>query len=174
VSQGVVLRRLGAADAAAYRAVRLAGLADRPASFGSSVEEEQELPLSVFEARVTAPAPAMVLGAFDGPDLAGVARFTVEAGVKKRHIGWMTGVAVLAAHRRRGIASMLVDGVVLHARGHVLVLRTSVEAGNHEARRIYARRGFRSYGLAPRDMMIDGHFFDEDMLTLDLDRPASA
>ena len=173
MSAGVVLRRLEAGDAAAYRAVRIAGLRDRPASFGSSAEEEEALPLSAFEARVAAPAPAIVLGAFDGAALVGMARFTVEPGVKKRHIGWMTGVVVLASHRRQGIASLLVDGLIRHARGCVRVLRVSVETSNHAARRIYAQAGFRSYGVAPRDMMIDGRFYDEDLLTLDLDRPVS-
>jgi len=36
----IVLRRLGAADAAAYRGLRLAGLAESPEAFGSDVATE--------------------------------------------------------------------------------------------------------------------------------------
>ncbi|MFO1147186.1 MAG: GNAT family N-acetyltransferase [Alsobacter sp.] len=165
----VAIRRLAPDEAEAYRAVRLAALADRPASFGSSVEEEAARPLAEFRDRIAVPAPAGVFGAFAGASLAGMARFTLEAGVKKRHIGWMTGVAVLPEYRGQGIARALVGHVVAHARGCALVLRASVETTNAGARRLYASAGFRSIGVEPRSLRIADRFYDEDHLVLDLD-----
>jgi ribosomal protein S18 acetylase RimI-like enzyme len=169
MAESVAVRRLEPDDAEAYRAVRLAALADRPASFGSNVEEEGARPLDEFRNRIAGPAPAGVFGGFVGGELVGIARFTLEPGIKKHHIGWMTGVAVLPNFRGRGVARALVGHVVAHARGCVLVLRASVETTNAEARRLYARAGFRSIGIEPRSMRIDDRFYGEDHLVLDLD-----
>ncbi len=165
----VTVRRLAPDDAEAYRVVRLAALAARPASFGSSVEEEAARPVSVFRDRILEQEPAGVFGGFVDGKLAGIARFTLEPGVKKRHIGWMTGVAVMPEFRGQGVARAIVDHVAAHARGCALVLRASVETTNEAARRLYARAGFRSIGVEPRSMRIDGRFYAEDHLVLDLD-----
>jgi len=66
------IRPLTPADAAAFQALRLAGLAEAPEAFSSSVEEERDLPLAVIAGRLAATADRAMLGAFDGADLAGV------------------------------------------------------------------------------------------------------
>jgi RimJ/RimL family protein N-acetyltransferase len=165
----VVVRRLEPADVAAYKAVRLAGLADAPFAFGSSWEEESVQPDSFFLARIDQPLPAAVFGAFADDTLVGTARFTVEAGLRRRHVGWMTGIAVLPAFRRKGIATDLVGHVVEHARGACLVLRTAVAVANPAAHAIYVRAGFVPYGAEPRALFANGAYFDEVLLSLDVD-----
>jgi hypothetical protein len=46
------IRRLGVADAEAFRAMRLEALAAHPEAFGSSVAEEAAQPAGVFIARI--------------------------------------------------------------------------------------------------------------------------
>jgi ribosomal protein S18 acetylase RimI-like enzyme len=76
---------------------------------------------------------------------------------------------VLPEFRRQGIARALVDHVVAQARTCALVLRASVETTNAKARRLYAEAGFRSLGVERRSLRVDGRFYDEDHLFLDLD-----
>jgi RimJ/RimL family protein N-acetyltransferase len=45
----------------------------------------------------------------------------------------------------------------------------TVAVGNDGARRIYERMGFRSFGIEPRGLLVDGEFVDEEMMVLDLD-----
>lgn len=165
-----VVRTLGPGDVEAYRALRLAALGETPEAFGTDVAEEAALPVSAFLGRIVCDEPGAMFGVFVGTELAAIARFTVEAGRKKRHIGWMTGVAVHRSHRGRGLAGVLVSAVVGHARrSGVVVLRTAVVVGNDAARRVYLAAGFRSFGIEPRALCVGGRYFDEDMLSLDLD-----
>ena len=165
-----VVRRLEAAHVGAYRAVRLAGLADSPHAFGSSYEEESIQPDDFFLARIAEPSPAAVFGAFAGDTMVGTARFTVETGQRRQHVGWMTGISVLPPYRRNGIATALVRRVVEHARGACRVLRTAVAVANPGAHAIYVRAGFVPYGTEPRALFAGGDYFDEVLLTLDVDR----
>ncbi|WP_293854620.1 GNAT family N-acetyltransferase [uncultured Alsobacter sp.] len=166
-----IVRRLEPADVTAYRTVRLAGLADSPFAFGSSWDEESVQPDAFFLARIEEPVPAAVFGAFVGGTMAGTARFTVESGIRRRHVGWMTGVAVLPAYRRQGLASALVSHVVRHARPHCKVLRAAVAVANPGAHAIYVRAGFVPYGMEPRALFSDGTYYDEVLLTRDMDLP---
>ena len=163
-----LIRILEPDDAEAYRAVRLAGIADRPQSFGSAYEEEAARPLADFEARIRSPRPDAIFGAFVGPDLAGVARFTVEPGVRRMHAGFVTGVTVRREFRRRGIAALLLAALIDHARSCVVIVRLGVESSQDEARRLYERAGFRRYGVEPLAMRVDDAYFDEDLMSLDL------
>lgn len=164
-----IIRRLEPADLAAYKAVRLAGLADSPLAFGSTWEEEAGQPDSFFLARITASPPAAVFGAFVDGELAGTARFTLESGIRRRHVGWMTGVTVLAEHRRKGLATALVHHVVAHARGACAVLRAAVAVSNPGAHAIYVLAGFVPYGKEPRALFGEGEYHDEILLSLDVE-----
>ena len=169
-----LIRRLEMPDLAAYKAVRLAGLADAPAAFGSTWDEEAHQPDGFFLARIQAPPPAAVFGAFIGGELAGTARFTVESGIRRRHVGWMTGVTVLPEHRRQGIATALVRHVVDHARGACAVLRAAVAVSNPGAHAIYVLAGFVPYGTEPRALFAEGVYHDEILLSLDVDGGGAA
>lgn len=164
-----LIRRLEPSDLAAYKAVRLAGLADSPFAFGSTWDEEAHQPDSFFLARIEAPPPHAVFGAFIGGEMAGTARFTVEAGIRRRHVGWMTGVTVLPEHRRQGVATALVRHVVDHARGTCAVLRAAVAVSNPGAHAIYVLAGFVPYGTETRALFSDGAYHDEVLLSLDVD-----
>lgn len=161
------IRPLTAADAPAYRALRLSALADTPAAFGASHDDEAAQSLDGFAARITPPPPSRVYGAFSENALIGMAGFLAYGGEKKRRIGLLWGVYVAPAGRGSGIAASLVGAVIAHAREHVLVLHADVGVDNQPARRLYERLGFRSYGIQPKALRIDGVFHDEAMLALD-------
>ena len=161
------IRPLTAADAPAYRTLRLSALADTPAAFGASHGQEAAEPLDWFAARITPRPPSRVFGAFDGDILIGMAGFLANYGEKKRHIGLLWGVYLAPTGRGRGIAAALVGAVIAHAREHVLVLHADVGVDNQPARRLYERLGFRCYGIQTKALCVDSIFHDEALLALD-------
>jgi RimJ/RimL family protein N-acetyltransferase len=172
----VTIRALGAPDAEAYRELRLIALATSPEAFGSSYEEEAELSLDSFRARVVTTGRNVIFGAFADSQLVGMAGFAASERVKKRHIGTLWGVFLIAEWRGRGLADRLIRRVVEHATEHVMVLQASVVATNRQARQAYARLGFVPYGIERHALCIGGMFYDSEHLALDLceGRPAVA
>jgi hypothetical protein len=76
------IRRLVAADAAVYRLIRLAALKGDPHAFGSTYVIEAQRPLEHFAERV---ASCVVLAAYLGGELVGMAGFKQHEGARDRH-----------------------------------------------------------------------------------------
>lgn len=163
---GYSWRRLDATDAAAYRALRLEGLASAPTAFGSSFDDEAGQPLPWFADRL---AHQAVFGgwAADGV-LSGVAGLRFSDGVKTRHKGLLWGMYVQPSARGTGLAAALVEAVIAHGRGRVEEIRLAVVADNAPAVRLYTRLGFRPYGVEPRSLKLDGRYYDEMLMALTL------
>lgn len=161
------VRRLGPDDAAAFQALRLEGLARHPCAFAASHDEEAGRGLAEVASRLERQP---VFGAFDGPDLVGMAGFALSPLAKKRHKGRLWGVYVREGARGRGLGRALVLAVIEHARGQVLQLHATVVTTNHAARRLYRSLGFRTYGLEPRGLACAGEYFNQELMVLMLDR----
>ncbi|MDC9822446.1 GNAT family N-acetyltransferase [Devosia sp. ZB163] len=159
-------RRLIASDAEAYRALRIEGLADSPASFGSSLAEEIDKPAAAWVDRLD---KGFVFGLFETGALVGAAGFYREAILKSAHRGHLVGVYLRPAARGRGGADLLVGAVIAEARNHVLQLHLAVTQDNDRARRLYERHGFTIYGEDPRGLRVDGLFYDDYLMVLRLD-----
>lgn len=147
------IQRLSPAHASEYRALMLEAYERHPDAFASSVAERAALPLSWWEERLEpGPQPSqLVLGAFDGGDLAGAAGLTFESREKERHKARLYGLSVAAAHRRRGLGSRLVEAVLAEARARpgVRLVQLTVAHPNPAARALYERAGFVQFGLEP-------------------------
>ena len=156
------VRRLGKADADAYRARMIEGYAAHPEAFTSSAEERALLPLTWWEDRLdeASDAPSVVYGAFDGEDLAGVAGILFETRAKLRHRATIFGMYVPAARRGRGAGEALLRAAIAHARerGGVRSIGLSVTDGNEPAERLYARCGFQRWGIEPEAVAVGGGF----------------
>jgi ribosomal protein S18 acetylase RimI-like enzyme len=163
----VTTRPLVAADAEAYRALRLAALLGHPEAFGASHAEEAARPLSVFAERIVPPEPSRVFGALLGNELVGIAGFLASPSPKSRHRGTLWGVYVAPEQRGIGLAVALVEAVIAHAERHVLVLQARAVTSNIMALRLYERLGFISYGVEAKALCVDGVFHDEALLALD-------
>jgi ribosomal protein S18 acetylase RimI-like enzyme len=168
VVQPFEIRRLEAADVADYRAIRLAALQTEPESFGALYEVEATLPVEVFVERL---ASGIVLGAYAGGRIVGVAGFRRESGPKERHKGVVWGVYVAQEARGRGIAAALVAGIVEVARDVVEQLTLTVVQGNDAAIALYRRHGFTIYGIEPRARKTAAGYTDKVLMVCDL-RPA--
>lgn len=159
-------RRLAGTDAEAYRSLRIEGLQQSPASFGSSLLEEGAQPIEFFAGRLER---SFIFGLFDGAALVGTAGFFREANSKSAHRGHLIGVYLSPSSRGRGGADLLIAAVIAEARNHVLQLHLAVTQDNPTARRLYERHGFVTYGEDPRGLRVDGVFYDDYLMVLRLD-----
>jgi ribosomal protein S18 acetylase RimI-like enzyme len=163
------IRALTAADLPAFRCVRLDALRLHPRAYGSSYEEEIAYTLDDFAARWPGP-PGVMLGGFNGDHLVGITGLHVSPKAKERHKGFIYTVYVDQASRGRGLAAGLVEAAIAAARrAGARFVWLSVTIGNRDARRIYDRLGFRTFGIEPRGLLVDGEFVDEELMILDLD-----
>ena len=164
----MLVRKLTADDAPALRQLRLEALRTAPSAFGASHEEALCLTGDDFRRRIEAASPGAIFGAFDADTLIGMAGVFLESGLKSRHKAFMWGVFVYGAHRGRGVAAALVLAVIAHARGIAVVLNSAVVAENTRAAALYAGLGFKTYGVERKALCVDGVFYDEALIALDL------
>jgi RimJ/RimL family protein N-acetyltransferase len=157
------VERLGASDAAAYRQLRLEGLHRYPCAFAADYPEEAALSLEQFARRLDEGA---VFGARLDRELCGLAAFVRAPLAKKWHKGTLAGVYVAEAARGLGVGSALVGRVIGHASTRVDQLHAVVVTTNLAARRLYARLGFRPYGIEPRALKVGDEYFDQELLVL--------
>lgn len=99
----------------------------------------------------------LVVGAFTGEHLVGVAGLRPETRPRTAHKAVLFGMAVRPEARGRGVGRALVEAVVAHARArpgtHVVTL--TVTEGNAPAERLYAACGFRAFGTEPLALRTD-------------------
>jgi ribosomal protein S18 acetylase RimI-like enzyme len=162
------IRALAASDVSAFRPLRLDALHLHPRAYGSAYEEEVQYTLDELAARWPVP-PGAMLGGFVANRLVGFAGLRVEPKIKERHKGFIYTVYVDQAFRGRGLAAGLVEAAIATARQAGLRFVCLTVAVGNDARRIYDRLGFRTFGIEPRGLLVDGEFVDEEMMLLDLD-----
>ena len=167
-SDSVSIRRLTAADAEAFRTLRLEALSCAPEAFSASHADEVAKSDGWFSTILSEEAATAVFGAVEDGELVGMAGFGSNAQEKLRHKGSLWTVYVREAWRRRGIGRLLVQQVIRHAHGKVLMLQATVNADNAEAHGLYAHLGFVAYGREPQALRIGDVYFDDELLWLDL------
>jgi len=153
------LRRLTAADARAWRELRLEAFALHPREFRSTPGEEAAMDIAVLE---TVLARQVALGLVDGGSLVGTGVLSFETRAKLAHLGEIRGVYVRAAYRGAGAAERLLKALVAEAQGKVEAVHLTVSDGNGRALRLYTRLGFTPWAFQPRALKLeDGTFVDE-------------
>lgn len=161
----MTIRRLRAADAAAFRTVRLRALRDSPTAFGSSYHEESGQPLEWFAARLETGGALMFGGFVDGV-LAGIAAVVREAAAKERHRAEIRSMFVAPEYRGRGLAAALLGHALAAADAMpgVWQVTLTVTAGNVAAQRLYEAHGFAPYGRLPASLHVDGRYYDDVLM----------
>lgn len=161
----MTIRRLRAADAAAFRDIRLTALLDSPTAFGSSHHEEAPRPLEWFAARLEGD-DAPMFGAFVDGGLAGIAAVVREPAAKERHRAAIRSMFVAPAHRRQGLAAALLGHALAAADAMpgVWQVTLTVTRGNVAAQRLYEAHGFAPYGVLPASLHVDGRYYDDVLM----------
>ena len=157
------IRRLVPEDAASFQALRLQALHECPAAFGSSYEEECETPITVIAGHLTAGSGRNLFGAFNGSQLVGTIGVGRESARKLSHKGFIRGMYVAPAFRHRGIGRQLLKQALEFAVSMPGLRQVTlvVNAGNTSAIALYQSLGFRSFGVEPEALLIDGVPHDE-------------
>jgi RimJ/RimL family protein N-acetyltransferase len=168
-----LIRILGADDAAAYHALRLRGLKESPEAFGSTYAGEVDTPLSDIAARLARGAAGqdVVFGAWDDDGgLVGVAGMGRGTSLKTRHRAGVWGMYVAPEARGGGVGRALMDRLIDHARSldGLERLTLGVVTANAPARALYHSLGFVTYGIEPEAYLLDGEYWDSELMTLRL------
>jgi RimJ/RimL family protein N-acetyltransferase len=162
------IRMLAAADAAAYRALRLRGLREHPEAFTSSYEEDAQQPLQVSELRLSSRRISF-WGAFRGDALCGAVGLEREGRAKVLHRGKVVGMYVAPEAAKQGVGARLLQALLARARSEGLQsLVLTVTDSNAGARRLYERCGFRSFGIEPRAIKVGPEYYAKNHMVLDL------
>lgn len=131
----------------------LEAYAGHPEAFTSTVAERERLPLSWWEGRLSADPAAdrIVLGAFEGEELAGVVGLSFERREKVRHKATLFGMYVQPKWRGRGVGGQLVTAALERARQRagVRVVQLTVTETNAPAVALYEHCGFIRFGVEP-------------------------
>jgi ribosomal protein S18 acetylase RimI-like enzyme len=161
------IRRLTAADAEAYRDLRLEALRTHPDAYADSAGDAARRPLSWWEAQL---ADRVFFGAHAEGQLKGTVNLRREQGAATGHRAWLLGMYVAPTARGTGMADALVEKLFAHAaEAGVLHLYLGVAAHNETARRFYERHGFSTYGREPRALRQGDNFIDEFLMAKPLD-----
>lgn len=155
----VDLRRLTAADVAAFRALRLEAMTAEPESFGTDIAEERERTVETSAASLTDNA---LFGAYVDGELVGMAGFHRMKPLREQHKGTVWSMYVRASARGLGLGGRLLRAVIEHARTEVEVLNLVVVSTNTAAVALYERHGFRRWGLEPRALKLDANHYTTD------------
>jgi len=149
----MLIDRLSPRYAGEYRVLMLEAYAAHPDAFTSSVAEREKLPLSWWEARLSEEPDAkeLVLGAFDGSNLAGVVGLSFKQQEKVRHKATLFGMYVRPQWRSQSIGRQLVQSALtrVQERPSIKVVQLTVTESNAPAVSLYESCGFLRFGSEP-------------------------
>jgi ribosomal protein S18 acetylase RimI-like enzyme len=165
------IRCLGPDDALEFRTLRLRALREFPQAFTSSYEEDEKLPPEAAGKRLGSDHNKF-WGAFEGDELCGMVGLICETQAKNRHKAKVVGMYVADERTGCGLGAALMKALIDDARASPLeLLVLTVTEGNGAALRLYERCGFRSFGIEPRAIKVDGRAYAKNHMYLDLCAP---
>ncbi len=167
-SQPIALRVLTAADAQAYRVVRITALEEDPPAFGSLPEDEPNL--TATAARLTQSDNRCFFGAFQDERLIGIIRLSRYDAPNEKHRAYLAGLYVLPHFRRLGCGRALVKQALNRAvtLSGIRRINLTVVTQQTAAIRLYESLGFCIYGTELEAFSKAGCFYDEHLMTLAL------
>jgi len=154
-----MIRLLGPEDIETFRRIRFEALRAEPDAFASSAEDWEKLSDDEWRRRITA---AAVFVAFRDGDPAGIMDLSRERASKMAHRATVVMVYVRESLRGSGLARMLLQTLVDHARSQgIRQLELSVSAENPKAISFYTREGFVEVGRIPGGCIRNGREVDD-------------
>jgi uncharacterized protein YndB with AHSA1/START domain/GNAT superfamily N-acetyltransferase len=165
------VRRLTAADLAAYRALHRFGIGESPTGFIDVVETDA--------ARPDAEVVAMLMrgegwGVFEGERLIGKLVADALPYPSLAPTFWLRAVYVHPDARGTGASGRLIRAAIEDARAKgASRMALWVHDANPHARALYERIGFRESGRIPRGISINGELVDDVLMSMALDNFAN-
>lgn len=158
---------LNAEQAKIYRALRLKGLKEEPASFNSSYEDEIQDALIVYE-KLLNNENQIVFGAFEDLKLVGILTLSFKNQTKQTHIATFGELYVDQEYRGQSISKSMMASAIMRARDlKCEQIHLSVNIKNQVAKRIYTSFGFEIIGMEKEILKIDeNNYIDEYRMVL--------
>jgi ribosomal protein S18 acetylase RimI-like enzyme len=156
-----LIRPLAESDLGAYASLRRRALTEEPLAFGASPETDVVIEIGK--------APDwMLFGAFVEGSLAGAAGLMRMRHAKMRHKMYLWGMYVAPEFRRRGLAALLLEAAVQHARSMDGIdwIQLAVSEAAPAAKRLYQRAGFTTWGSEPDALRFGGESAAEEHMGL--------
>lgn len=154
----LAVRVLDSHDAGAFQQLRLEGLRRDPIAFAAHYEEEASTDISAIATRIAPAADRVVVGAFEGGVLVGIAGLEREARRNTRHKALLWGMYVAPGFRGMGLGRHLLN-YALDKAAEMHGLRQVnlwVNATAASAVRLYRAAGFDEVGTERAFLMVDG------------------
>lgn len=156
------IRRLTPKDAERFREIRIEGFRQHPAAFGSGLANVIDQPLSFFESWL---ADLNAYGVFEDDELVAVAAYARGKGVNVRHTANLIAVYARPQARGAGIMAQMIEVMCEDARQEgIEQITLCVTVDNQAAQKTYRKLGFERFGTAPKAILHDGHYYDEDLM----------
>ena len=165
----MIIRPLTENDAELYQKIRLTSLLVSPDPFGSTYDEEVNIPLETYIARLKEDDRQFVLGAFENESIVGMVGLHAERRRKLSHKATIWGMFVMPEFRGKGIAKALMREAIFRsgAIDDIEQINLCVVSNNKEALNSYQYLGFEIYGHERRALKTpDGKYLDEDHMVL--------
>jgi ribosomal protein S18 acetylase RimI-like enzyme len=162
------VRRLQAADAEAFSALRREVTGENPVPMGLTLEEELTRPIEGFRAQLSLPEPNAAFGAFVAGELAGTAAVAWPSRfASSRHKVNLWGTFVSPRFRRGGLGRKLVEHAITHAESNgVRRVNLTVYVPNDPAVLLYESLGFTYCGVESEAVCLNGAFYDGQQMSL--------
>lgn len=168
------IRTLTTSDIPAFRALRLDALRLHPESFVPTYEEERAVEGPAVAARFRDDwirDGNFILGAYRDGWLVGAVGVKRWLRAKQRHKATVWLLYTQADARGQGTGRQLLTAAIDRCRldPEIEMIQLSVGRESHTAHRLYHSLGFRSYGVEPRALRLDGHtYIDVELMALDI------
>jgi GNAT superfamily N-acetyltransferase len=164
------IRRLNAANAHSWAHLRQEMLETHPLAFGSSIPDEFNTLITTAIDRLKVCDDSAVFGAFVNDTLVGTVGIWREDGAKRKHKCMIVSMFVRAGNRRGGVGERLMRTAIGHARSWEGVEQVQLVVNDvaPEAKRLYERLGFRTWGIEPSSLRHDGVYTNASHMILDL------
>lgn len=160
------IRKLTAADAAAWRQIRLEGLTKDPQAFLTQYCDEVDKPLEAFAKQLEA---SVTFAAFDSEEPVASFGYYMDDRTAVYHIATIIAVYIRAQYRGSGLADDLMNAVIGDLPERILQVHLYCAAENSRGVAFYQRHGFEICGTIPRAVLVDGVGSDEHVMVRRMD-----
>jgi L-amino acid N-acyltransferase YncA len=162
-------------ESEAVHALRLLGLRETSEAYGTSYEEDLQVPHEEVLTRYLPRDQYVTLCAFEDGRPVGMVGISFNRRQKTRHVANVSSMYVEPGSRRKGTARRLLGALIELARKRegVEQLTLLVMTVCEPAVALYRSLGFEQFGLEPDAMKQDGRYYDAAFMKLYLDRSPS-
>ena len=164
------IREATPADVIQYRELRLFALQDAPTAFSADYQVHLGRSMGFWEGRLNFDEYAIIFLAEHAGNLIGMTGIHQKESPKTKHNAEIFSVYVRPEWRGLHIAEALIETCVGWAKlRQVNIVKLGVTTTNTSAVRCYERCCFTIYGNEPRAMLYEGKYYDEYLMSRDID-----